>query len=310
MHNKLLKSQINNEIEYQKRIKCIVCNYIINQNDESAFKNFACNVRAFKDETFNVWRCPTCQTIHCLEILDLQRYYAKYPIAQAKPTLISHIIHQNISRRLIKHGFCKTHSLLDYGCGNGLFLKYLQQRSFTNCYGYDLYAPEDGFGDRKTLQYRPFDYILLQDVIEHVEDPNELLCNLNSLLAPGGYILIGTPNAERIDLMRPNLPDIYNEVHVPYHLHIYTRKSLESLASSQGWKFVDIFNRSWQDTRWFTINSRACNQYQKIVDGSLDACYEPPKTWKALTSYKYLFYAIFGYWLSFQTDMAIVFQKS
>jgi len=34
---------------------------------------------------------------------------------------------------------------------------------------------------------------LIQDVIEHVEDPNALLSELDALLAPGGHILIGTP---------------------------------------------------------------------------------------------------------------------
>jgi 2-polyprenyl-3-methyl-5-hydroxy-6-metoxy-1,4-benzoquinol methylase len=84
---------------------------------------------------------------------------------------------------------------------------------------------------------------LLQDVIEHVEDPNALLGELDGLLAPGGYILIGTPNTANIDLTRPNVSDFYNQVHVPYHLHLYTHESLELLGCRQGWKAVDFFDR-------------------------------------------------------------------
>ncbi|MBW4686067.1 MAG: class I SAM-dependent methyltransferase [Komarekiella atlantica HA4396-MV6] len=310
MIKSILKTQIHNEQISEKRVKCIVCDHLINENDKSAFATFACNLRAFKHETFNVWRCPKCQTINCLEVVDLPHYYAKYPIAQAKLTWQYRLIYQNLTRRLTKHGFSKNHSLLDYGCANGLFLEYLRQHGFTNCHGYDLYAPQDGFGDRTTLQRGPFDYILLQEVIEHVEDPNTLLSELDSLLAPGGHILIGTPNAAHLDLNKPNVSDFYNQVHVPYHLHIYTREALESLGHLQGWKPVDFFDRSYYDTPWFSMNTRAFNQYQNLFDGSIDVVYESIQPWKALTSYKFWFYSLFGYWLSFRTGMAVMFRKS
>jgi SAM-dependent methyltransferase len=186
----------------------------------------------------------------------------------------------------------------------------LRQSGFANCHGYDAYAPQDGFGNPTILERGPFDYILLQDVIEHVEDPHALLCELNTLLAPGGYILIGTPNAANIDLTQASLSDYYNPVHVPYHLHIYTRNSLESLGHRQGWELVDFFDRPFHDTPWFSANSRAWNQYQRVVDGTLNVIFEPGKAWRVLTSYKYMFYALFGYWLSFKTEMTIMFHKT
>jgi 2-polyprenyl-3-methyl-5-hydroxy-6-metoxy-1,4-benzoquinol methylase len=295
----------------KQRLDCGICNYRVEPNDESAFYTFHCNVRAFRDEKFKVWKCPGCKTIHCLDVVNLDHYYAQYPYAKAKLTWPYRFIYGNICRRLTKHGFSKTHSLLDYGCGvNGLFVQYLQQRGFTNAYGYDPYAPEDGFGDPTTLQRGPFDYILLQDVIEHVEDPNALLDKLNSLLSPGGYILIGEPNAANINLNLSDVPDSYNEVHVPYHLHIYTPESLEFLGSRQGWEPVDFFDRRYDDTRWLGLNARTVNTYVSLRDGSMDVIFEPLELGKALISYKFFFYAIFGYWLSFRTAMAIMFRKS
>jgi Methyltransferase domain len=100
----------------------------------------------------------------------------QYPYSIGQLQWLHRFIYGNLHQRLTKHGFSKTHSLLDYGCGtNGLFIEYLQKRGFTNAYGYDPYAPEDGFGNLAVLQDRTFDYILLQDVIEHVEDPKALL---------------------------------------------------------------------------------------------------------------------------------------
>jgi SAM-dependent methyltransferase len=218
--------------------------------------------------------------------------------------------YRSLCGQLAKHGFSKTHSFLDYGCAGGLFVEYLRQRGFVNSYGYDPYAPKEGIGNPATLKRGPFDYILIQDVIEHVEDPNALLSELDALLAPGGYILIGTPDAANLDLTKPNVPDFYNYVHVPYHLHMYTREVLESLGYRQGWKPVGFFDRQYHDTPWFTVNPRAWNQYVSLFDGSVDVIYEPIEPWRALTSFKYLFYAIFGYWFSYRTGMAVMFRKT
>ena len=294
----------------KQRLECFICKHRSDPNNESAFATFSCNVRAFKDEKFKVWRCPVCKTIHCLDVVDLPHYYAKYPVAQAVLTLPLSISYRNIYRQLTRHGFSKTHLFLDYGCANGLFIQYLRQRGFTNCHGYDPYGSQEGFGNPTTLQQGPFDYILLQDVIEHDEDPNALLSKLDSLLAPGGYILLATPNATNIDLSQSNVSDFYNEVHVPYHLHLFTPEALESLGCRQGWKAVDYFDRPYHDTPWFAVNTRAWNEYQRLGDGTLNVVYEPIKPWKALTSYKFWFYAIFGYWFSYQTGMAVMFHKT
>lgn len=302
-----LDSTISPPISNQ-RLDCLTCNYHVDLSDKAAFVVFTCNVRAFKNEAFRVWRCPHCRTIHCLDAVDLAHYYAKYPFAQAMLTRPLRLCYQNLYRTLIKHGLTKTRSLLDYGCGSGLLVQYLRQRGFINCHGYDPYAPVEGFGNSSILQQGPFDYILLQDVIEHVENPRTLLSQLDALLAPGGHILIGTPNATNIDLAQPHVSDYYNSVHVPYHLHLYTRESMESLGSDQGWESVDFCDRPYHDTRWFGLNARAWNEYQRLLDGTINTVFEPIKL-RVLTSPKFLFYAIFGYWLSFKTEMLLMFRK-
>lgn len=291
-----------------QRIDCLICGYQLDPNDESKYVTFSCNVRAFKEQSFRVWQCPQCITVHCLDRVDLTHYYARYPFTQAKLTRPLRLCYRNLRHQLTKHGFSRTHSLLDYGCGSGLFVQHLRESGFVNCHGYDPYACESGFGNPAILN-RQFDYILLQDVIEHIEDPNALLHTLNQYLAPGGYILIGTPNAANIDLTQPERSDYYNPVHVPYHLHLYTRESLEMLGFCQGWQPVDFCDRPYHDTLWFSLNSRAWNEYQRLCDRSIDVVFEPINIWKALTSYKFLFYAMFGYWLSLKTEMTILFHK-
>ncbi len=293
----------------EKRTRCVICDYQIDERDDSIFSKFNCNVRAFQKEAFKVWRCPKCKTIHCLDIVDIAPYYKKYPIADATLTWEMRLCYGKLSRQLFKHGFSVNHSILDYGCANGLFMQYLQQLGFLKCYGYEPYTSENGFDNETVLDSAPFDYILLQDVIEHVEDPRKLLSKLDGLLAPGGYILIGTPNAENLDLTKPNVSDFYNSVHVPYHFHIYTPEVLEYLGNCQNWQAIEFRSRAYHDTPWLGINTRAWNQYQQISDGSLDAIHEPIDLRKAVTSYKVMFYAFFGYWLSYHTEMSMMFRK-
>ena len=102
--------------------------------------------------------------------------------------------------------------------------------------------------------------------------------------------------------------EFWNEVHVPYHLHIYTRRTLEDMGRRLGWLPVRFFDRAYHDRPWLGLNNRAAKQYQRLVGGSLDAVLEPVKPLTALTSPGFLFYACFGYWLSFRSDMAVVFE--
>ncbi len=289
------------------RVECVFCGHRIDPADRASLVTFRCNVRAFFGEEFRLWRCPTCRVIHCLDVVDLDHYYAKYPFAGARLTPVWRLFYRELLRRFAKHGFGASHKLLDYGCGNGLFGEFLKRCGFAGYRGFDPYGPPDGLGDASALRHGPFDYILLQDVLEHVEDPRALLAELDRHLAGGGHILVGTPNADRLDLDRPET--FKNEVHAPYHIHIYTRAAVEEMGRELGWRAVGHFDRSYHDRPWFAMNTRAAKQYQELMDGSFDVFFEPLHIIRALTSPSFIFYGIFGYWLSYRSDMSIMFRK-
>lgn len=290
-------------------VSCLICHRFAKEEDDSAFAIFPCNVRAFREEKFQVWRCHQCGTIHCLDQVDLNQYYGQYPYADATLNLPFRLFYQKLCQELTQWGFSKKSLILDYGCGNGLLIQYLKEKGFINAYGYDPYGASHSFGNADVLEYAPFNYIILQDVIEHLDDPNPTLEQLDSLLAPGGYIFIGTPNAKRLDLTQPELSDYYNPIHVPYHRHIYTPETLIELVRPWGWEACHFFDRPYSDTRWFSLNTRSWNQYQRLLDGTLNAVFEPIKISTALKSPRFWWYALFGYWQSFHTEMAILFRK-
>ena len=106
--------------------------------------------------------------------------------------------------------------LLDFGCGNGLFLELAHERGF-ECYGVDL--AEDAVqaarrkpSGRNTYHGSPlevpeiaaggFDVITMWSVLAHLAEPVEDLTMLRRLLAPDGVLLILTVNANSMVLKR------------------------------------------------------------------------------------------------------------
>jgi len=106
--------------------------------------------------------------------------------------------------------------LLDFGCGNGLFLDVAHERGF-GCFGVDLAADAVEAARRKPSGanvYRGspseiaeiaeggFDVITMWSVLAHLPRPLEDVTLLRSLLAPDGVLLLLTVNAGSLKLKR------------------------------------------------------------------------------------------------------------
>lgn len=284
-----------------------VCSFCDSHADRSAVESAAVpsNVRAFKHEVFHVWRCAECRSLHCLEIVDLARYYVDYPIPRRLSPVVRVILDNQI-RRISAHGGTPSSRILDYGCGYGLLVDRMQERGFRDVTGYDPYASNAAFRDRSRLRSQ-FDFIVLQDVIEHVEDPRALLAELDDCLRPGGAILVGTPDAGGISLT--DVKKYWMQLHPPYHLHIYTRAALEALGRERGWTVERVFDRPYYDTTTPGLNARAADKFKWFHDGTLDAFQEPVAPERLRRSIRFMFLYYFGYWFKRGGEVAVVFRK-
>ena len=190
---------------------------------------------------------------------------------------------------------------MDFGCGAGLFVEFLQGEGVQNATGYDPFVAKYSDSQRLKEQY---DAVVSYDVIEHSEEPREFLQSLVRLVRPGGTLVIGTPNAENVSLLRKGDPSL----HVPYHRHILSERALLALGREAGCEPAQVYERSYYDSLYPTVNSRFMWRYIQKTGGLLDAAVEPPRTGLVLGSPDLIFIALFGYFFPLCDNVVVSFR--
>lgn len=207
-------------------------------------------------------------------------------------------------RRLRRAGLEPGQSLLDYGCGGGVFLRYLRERGYGDAHGFDEYS--DSFRDRAVLSSK-YDCFFAQDVIEHVPDPHEFLRTADGLVKPGGLIALGTPNADELDLKRTE--KFVHTLHEPYHRHILSRQALIDAGQKMGWQLERYYSTMYVNTPVPFVNHRFLFHYMRCFDDTLDVVNEDIKVNARLLLPDTLLIAFFGYFMPLHTDGMAIFRK-
>lgn len=286
-------------------MRCNICEKEAGGDVERA--SVRSNVRKFRQEAFEVWRCPHCRSIHAAEEVDLTRYYADYPFHRLADTGVDWMLgamYRNLLKRLRANGFERSSSLLDFGCGSGHFLTLLKRKGYEHVAGFDEYSKH--YRDRAVLTRR-YDVVMSQDVIEHVESPRKHLGTLAGLVEPGGLVVVGTPNAEAIDLARP-LARVHT-LHQPYHRHILAAEALRAMGRGMGWELARYYPTMYSNTRIPFVNTPFVNHYFSCFDDTVDLALEPIKvgSWK-LWSVASVWYALVGSYVAPETDVMAIFR--
>jgi len=201
---------------------------------------------------------------------DLKKLYTEYyprsnyDISQFEP-------HKNISRLKSWITGAKSQAfrwvppgvkILDIGCGFGEALGYHRSRgcdvygveadenilAVAEKYGYQMHV---GLFDASNYEKVSFDYVTMDQVIEHVCRPVDFLRDVATVLKPGGLLILSTPNPESWGAIF--LQSFWINWHIPYHLHFFSMKSMKMAADMAGFEVIscnNVTHASWMYYQW------------------------------------------------------------
>jgi SAM-dependent methyltransferase len=114
---------------------------------------------------------------------------------------------------------------LDFGCGNGGLVRYLNANTNVDACGFDegaivTRARKQGIpilseGELQEVE-GAFDVVTAIEVVEHVPDPLPVLRQIRRLLRPGGLFFLTTGNAEPFAKKLTKWSYVIPEIHVSY----------------------------------------------------------------------------------------------
>jgi 2-polyprenyl-3-methyl-5-hydroxy-6-metoxy-1,4-benzoquinol methylase len=151
--------------------------------------------------------------------------------------------------------------LLDVGCGEGWALRYFKKKNWDvlgldySSFGCEKFNPECSANmivgnvyenlDKLIAEGRKFDVVWIDNVLEHVIDPEYLINNIKNIVSPSGILVVEVPNDFSVIqdyVLRNEYIDRQFWVAIPDHLSYFNKEGLENLLHSNGWKSISILS--------------------------------------------------------------------
>lgn len=253
----------------KKLNNCPICK---NKKINFELKNYDKNFHNKKD--FSVDKCENCSCLFLnpqLEMNELGKYYPKEGYYSLKG--ISKGFKTNLKIELYKTYFSESKNflkklifcpikflargvivkpnlkLLDIGSGVGQFL-YEMKSLGLNVEGLEpgefneKESKKEGIKITKSLlensKYKKesFDLITLNHVLEHVNNPSEVLEKIHSLLKKDGTFIVGVPNSN--SLAYKIFKKDWYQLDIPRHLINYSSENLTTLLKTKGFKIEKV----------------------------------------------------------------------
>ncbi len=223
----------------------------------------------FLKKTWQIVRCPSCQLMAVENMPeDLSPYYSEgyftgdvtldgyidYDLDKevTKKTYLDYL--DVIGKYVQKQGQI---SMFEVGCATGFFMDLARQRGWQT-EGIDISeyavkkAQEKGLAAIATTleSYhgaKKFDVVVMQDLIEHVKDPVDVINRAKNLLAENGLLLFTTPDAGSLWARVWNKK--WHAFVPPQHLFYFSAKNLGSILEKNGFQVIQADHHG----KWFAI---------------------------------------------------------
>lgn len=203
------------------------------------------------DGDFDFLRCPACGLLVLTPQPDIEQLKSAYPPHyhgfHTRVTGLVGLLYRLVyALRIRTYGSLLPQGgrLLDVGCADAAYFDSFSKASPDAALeGVEFIdeiaqrARERGYrvvtgvlADMKGAE--PYDLIIMNNLIEHVPDPVGEMKTAVSLLRPGGYIVVETPNTDSWDCLFASR--WWGGLHVPRHTFLFGPTSLDTLALQCG----------------------------------------------------------------------------
>lgn len=143
----------------------------------------------------------------------------------------------NYKRNILNKNLQTGTTVLDYGCGAGEFLKFIEKEFKT--FGFEPNTDARDATSKKLhettlvsdlneLEDSSLDAITLWHVLEHIENQQEIFENFYKKLKSGGILIIAVPNPNSYDAL--HYGKFWAAYDVPRHLYHFTKKGMENFV--------------------------------------------------------------------------------
>lgn len=187
---------------------------------------------------------------------NLDRYYAttKYishhqDQGGLKENIYKKFQHFNLNykRNILASHIKKNGQVLDYGCGAGEFLKFIEDDFKT--FGYEPNTDARKAADKKThnttlladlsqIDNHSIDAITLWHVFEHIENQQDIIKTFYNKLKNNGLLIIAVPNYKSYDAQ--HYQSFWAAYDVPRHVYHFSQKGMKNLFENNLWTIKEI----------------------------------------------------------------------
>ncbi|MDP2905305.1 MAG: class I SAM-dependent methyltransferase [Candidatus Omnitrophota bacterium] len=204
----------------------------------------------YPDKTFSLVECAGCGLVFLNPRPDrdeIGKYYAGYHLHIDISGL------SRLSKRILlveaigSTKYETSHNrdkFLEIGFGDGLFLEYMRNKNW-DVYGIEIEEEcvnrmkKLGFENvyaggvfRKSFDEASFDLVRLNQALEHMHDPLQVLQEIKRILKVGGKLVISVPNFN--GACHRFFREHAYPLHLPFHLYFFSLSTLQKLIEKAG----------------------------------------------------------------------------
>lgn len=230
--------------------------------------------RGVSSQEFHYGRCPQCGLVSLSNIpSDLANYYSPgYYLLPASDKVVERsLAHEHYKIDLVRR-FAKSGRLLEIGPSWGAFCLLAKRAGFSveaiemdrDCCAFlekkiGVRVVNSADENAALNEISPLDVIAMWHVIEHLRDPWTLLEKAAERLAPGGIMVLATPNTEATQF--GVFGRRWTHIDAPRHVHLIPPALLRSKLKALGLEELLITTRDpgslgWNSFGWsFSLSS-------------------------------------------------------